>query len=88
MNGAVMRLLLVILIFFALAEPAAACRRFSNWHYNFPQPCPIARPKAQAAPAPAAPDMPLPDLTEITWGETSDWRLAAIGMLRALSDGR
>ena len=36
--GAGMRSLLVILIFFALAEPAAACRRFSIWHYNFPQP--------------------------------------------------
>ena len=83
-----MKALLVILIFLALAEPAAACRRFSIWHYNFPQPCPIARAEAQAAPTPAAPDMPLPDLTEITWGETGDGRLAAIGMLRALSDGR
>ena len=36
----------------------------------------------------AAPDMPLPDLTEITWGETGDGKLAAIGTLRALSDGR
>jgi hypothetical protein len=34
-----MKALLVILIFFALAEPAAACRRYSIWHYNFPQPC-------------------------------------------------
>jgi hypothetical protein len=33
-----MRSLLVILIFFALAEPAAACRRFSIWRFNFPQP--------------------------------------------------
>ena len=78
-----MRSLLVILIFFALAEPAAACRRFSIWHYNFPQPCSVARPEAQAAAAPAAPDMPLPDLTEITWSETGDGRLAAIGLLRA-----
>jgi len=86
--GAEMRSLLAILIFFALAEPAAACRRFSIWHYNFPQPCSVARPEAQAAAAPAAPDMPLPDLTEITWSETGDGRLAAIGLLRALSDGR
>ena len=83
-----MKALLAILLFFALAEPAAACRRFSIWHYSFPQPCPIARPEAQAAPTPAAPDMSLPDLTEITWGETGDGRLAAIGMLRALSDRR
>jgi hypothetical protein len=83
-----MKALLVILIFFALAEPAAACRRFSIWHYNFPQPCPIARPEAQAAPAAAVPDIPLPDLTEITWGETGDGRLAAIGKLRVLSSGR
>ena len=83
-----MKALLVILIFFALAEPAAACRRFSIWHYNFPQPCPIAGAEAQAAPAPAAPDIPLPDLTEINWGEIGDGRLAAIGMLRALSDNR
>jgi hypothetical protein len=55
-----MRSLLAILIFFALAEPAAACRRFSIWHYNFPQPCLIARPEAQTAPAPAAPDIPCP----------------------------
>jgi hypothetical protein len=64
-----MRSLLAILIFFALAEPAAACRRFSIWHYNFPQPCSVARPEAQAAPAPAAPDIPLPDLSEITWAK-------------------
>jgi hypothetical protein len=32
-----MRSLLAILLFFAPAEPAAACRRFSIWHYNFPQ---------------------------------------------------
>ena len=83
-----MRSLLVILIFFALAEPAAACRRFSIWHYSFPQPCPIARLEAQAATMPPAPDIPLPDLTEINWGEIGDGRLTAIGKLRVLSSGR
>jgi hypothetical protein len=83
-----MKALLVILIFFALAEPAAACRHFSIWHYNFPQPCLIDRPEAQAATAPPAPDIPLPDLTEINWGETGDGRLTAIGKLRVLSSGR
>jgi hypothetical protein len=83
-----MKALIAILLFFALGEPAAACRRFSIWHYNFPQPCRIARLEAQAAPTLGAPDMPLPDLTEIIWGETGDGKLAAIGMLRALSDGR
>ena len=63
-----MKALLALLLFFALAQPAAACRRFSIWHYNFPQPCLIARPEAQAALMPAAPDIPLPDLTEINWG--------------------
>jgi hypothetical protein len=86
--GVGVKALLVTLLFFTLAEPAAACRRFSIWHYDFPQPCPIARPEAQAAPAPAAPDIPLPDLTEIIWGETGDGRLAAIGKLRVLSSGR
>ena len=87
--GTEVKALLAILIFFALAEPAAACRRFSIWRYNFPQPpCPIASPEAQAAPAPVAPDIPLPDLTEINWGETGDGRLAAIGKLRALSGAR
>ena len=76
LNGAGMRSLLAILLFFAPAESAAACRRFSIWHYSFPQPCPIARPEAQAATAPPAPDIPLPDMTEITWGETGDGRLA------------
>jgi hypothetical protein len=83
-----MKALLAVPLFFALAQPAAACRRFSIWHYNFPQPCLIARPEAQAAPTPAAPDIPLPDLTEINWGETGDGRLAAIGKLRVLSSGR
>jgi hypothetical protein len=83
-----MKALLVILIFFALAEPAAACRRYSIWLYNFPQPCLIDRPEAQAAPTPAAPDIPLPGLTEINWGETGDGRLTAIGKLRVLSSGR
>ena len=83
-----MKALLAILVFFALAQPASACRRFSIWHYDFPQPCPVGRVEAQAAPAPIAPDIPLPDLTEINWGEIGDGRLAAIGMLRALSDNR
>jgi hypothetical protein len=84
-----MRSLLVILIFLTLAEPAAACRRFSIWHYNFPQPpCPIDSPEAQAAPAPPAPDIPLPALTEIIWGETGDVRLVAIGKLRLLGSDR
>ena len=83
-----MKALLVILIFFALAEPAAACKRFSIWHYNFPQPCLSNRPEAQAALGLTAPDIPLPDLTEITWGETGDGRLTAIGKLRVLSSGR
>jgi hypothetical protein len=83
-----MRSLLVILIFFALAEPAAACRHFSIWHYNFPQPCLIDRRETQAAPAPAALDISLPDLSKITWGETGDGRLTAIGKLRVLSSGR
>ena len=84
-----MKALLVILIFFALAEPAAAaCRRFSIWHYSFPQPCPIAGPEARAATMPPAPDIPLPDLTEINWGEIGDGRLVAIGKLRVLGSGR
>ena len=83
-----MKALLAILFFFALAQPAAACRRYSIWHYNFPQPCLSDRPVAQAAPAPAALDIPLPDLTEIIWGETGDGRLTGIGKLRVLSSGR
>jgi hypothetical protein len=83
-----MKALLAILLFFALAQPAAACRRFSIWHYDFPQPCPIAGAEAQAATMPPAPDIPLPDLTEINWGETGDGRLTAIGKLRVLSSGR
>jgi hypothetical protein len=83
-----MKALLAILLFFALAQPASACRRFSIWHYNFPQPCPIARPEAQTAAVPAAADIPLPALTEINWGETGDGLLAAIGRLRALSGAR
>ena len=83
-----MKALLAVLLFFALADPAAACRRYSIWHYNFPQSCLSDRREAQAAPAPAAPDIPLPDLTEINWGENGDGRLAGIGMLRALSGGR
>jgi hypothetical protein len=44
------------------AQPASACRRFSIWHYDAPQPCPIARPDAQAAPAPSTSKLPLPAL--------------------------
>jgi hypothetical protein len=61
-----MNVLLAVLLFFGLAQPAAACRRFSIWHYSFPEPCPIARAENRAAPAPTASDIPLPDLTEIT----------------------
>jgi hypothetical protein len=55
-----MKALLAILFFFALAQPASACRRFSIWHYDVPQPCPIARPDAQAAPAPSTPKLHCP----------------------------
>ena len=54
----------------------------------FPPTLPVGRLEAQAARAPAATDIPLPDLTEINWGETGDGRLAAIGKLRVLSGGR
>ena len=77
-----------ILLFFALTQPASACRHFSIWHYNFPQPCPIASPAAKTAPAPAAPDIPLPDLSNINWGETGDERLTAAARQRALSGDR
>ena len=82
-----MKALLAILFFFALAQPASACRRFSIWHYTFPQTCPIARAEARRT-CPAAPDMPLPDLTDINWGESGDGRLTAVGKLRVLSSGR
>jgi hypothetical protein len=82
-----MKALLATPFFFALAQPASACRRFSIWHYTFPQPCPIARAEARRT-CPAAPDMPLPDLTDINWGESGDGRLTAIGKLRVLSSGR
>ena len=84
-----MKALLAVFLLFALAEPASACRHYSIWHYDFPQPpCPAGRPETQAGPARTAPDIPLPDLTRINWGETGDERLAAIGTLRALSGGR
>jgi hypothetical protein len=41
----------------------------------------------RAAASRGASDIPLPDLTEINWGETGDGRLAAIGKLRVLSGG-
>jgi hypothetical protein len=77
-----------ILLFFALTQPASACRHFSIWHYNFPQPCPIASPAAKPAPAPAAPDIPLPDLSNINWGEAGDERLVAAARRRALGGDR
>jgi hypothetical protein len=87
-----MKALLATLLFFALAQPASACRHFSIWRYNFPQPCPIASPAATTAPVPvpvvAAPEITLPGLTDITWGEVGDERLAAIAKLRALSGSR
>ena len=83
-----MRSLLAILIFFALADPLQHAGDFRFGIMIFPSPCPIARAETQAAPAPAAPDIPLPGLTEIIWGETGDGRLVAIGRLRVLSSGR
>jgi hypothetical protein len=57
--------------------PAEACHRFRYWA--------IRSRNTSRAPA----RRPKPRLrTEITWGETGDGRLVAIGMLRALSDGR
>jgi hypothetical protein len=70
------------------AQPASACRHFSIWHYDFPQPCSIARSAAKTVDVPAAPEIPLPDLTDIDWGEAGDERLAATAILRALSGGR
>ena len=49
---------LAILVFFALVQPAFACRRFSIWHYNFAQPrCPNAN---QGRPRPRRPRRPRP----------------------------
>jgi hypothetical protein len=79
------RLAAVLLLF---STPAEACHRFHHWAYPFPQRCPSAGPESQAVPVPASVEIPLPDLTEITWGETGDARLAAIAMLRALNGGR
>ena len=43
------------------AEPAAACRRFSIWRYNFPQPpCPIASPEPKPRLRRPRPDIPCP----------------------------
>ena len=79
-------LLAAILLLFSTS--AEACHRFHYWAYPFPQRCPSAGPEAQAIPVPASAEIPLPDLTEITWGETGDGRLAGIAMLRALNGGR
>ena len=69
-------------------EPAAACRRFSIWHYNFPQPpCPIQPGGPSRARAGRA-GYSFARLTEIIWGETGDGRLVAIGKLRVLSSRR
>jgi len=81
------------LILLALASPASACRRFSIWHYNFQQPrCPLAGqevkalvPSTTVQPTPAL-DIPLPDLTQIIWGDVGDERLRAITLLRALNN--
>lgn len=79
---------LAILLFFALTQPASACKHFSIWHYNFPQPCPIGSSETKAVLAPATPEIPLPDLSNINWGEEGDDRVAAAARLHALSDGR
>ena len=71
-----MKALLAVILLFALAEPASACRHYSIWRYDFPQPpCPRASPETQAGPARTAPDIPLPALTEINWGKpaTGGW---------------
>jgi len=78
--------LAAILLLFS--TPAEACHRFHYWAYPFAQRCPSVGPEPQAVPVPAAIEIPLPDLTEITWGETGDARLAGISMLRALNGGR
>jgi hypothetical protein len=83
-----MKALLAILIFSRWRSPLPHAGAFRFGIITFPEPRPIARPEAQAATAPPPPDIPLPDLTEITWGETGDGRRTAIGKLRALSDGR
>ena len=85
-----MKTLLAVVLFVALTQPAAsACRRYSIWHYNYPQPpCPVAAPGGVIAPAPGTQDIPLPSLTDILWGETGDIRLVAAAKLRALSGSR
>ena len=80
------------LILLALASPAFACHRFSIWAFNYPQPrCPLAgqRVKVPAPSTKAQPalDIPLPDLTQIIWGDVGDERLRAITLLRGLSNG-
>ena len=74
-----------VLILLMLTSPASACHRFSFWAFNYPQPrCPLAGQKigASALPTPSAPDIPLPDLSQITWGDVGDERLRAVALLR------
>jgi hypothetical protein len=83
-----MKALLAILLFFALSQPASACRHFSIWRYNFPQPCPIGSPTAKTASEPVTQEIPLPALNNIDWGKVGDDRLAAVARMHALNGGR
>jgi hypothetical protein len=62
--------LIAALVALIAAGPAYACRRFSIWHFPWPQRCSAPKPVEAKAPAPDG-AIPLPDLTPIT-GETPD----------------
>jgi hypothetical protein len=70
------RLMLALALLIASgASPAEACRLHSIWHYPWPQRCAVAHPSRasiQEKKAEVQPEMPLPSLAAIDWGEPAD----------------
>lgn len=85
----------VFLVSSILIQPAEACRKYSRWHYPWPQSCRTLkfaalalipkRPPERQLPAPLPPEHEflIPDMSSIEWGQTLDERTIGLIRLRA-----
>jgi hypothetical protein len=91
-----MKLALAVAALLASGSPALACKHFKYWHYLTPQLCdeagrwhgPVQVVQA-AAPAgvkivPKSPEIPLPDLKAIEWGDSLDENARARLILKSM----
>lgn len=92
------RAIIAALAMLVAIDTASACHRFSRWYYPYRQTCRVTalapasiRSRARidvALPVPRPIGIPLPDLTNIDWGQLPDDELRGRLLLRVILNGK